>query len=85
MLDGGSDKKFLIGFLAGVGLGIAAALLIVPQSRSRLRSSLVDGAKDVSDRMKSIGCGHNTFRERQAQRARRKLIKRIDRIRSAGF
>ena len=80
-----TDRKLLIGFLAGAGFGLAMALLLDPAIRYRLRALLMSGAGDVADRMASIGKGREEFHTRKEARADRTFRKHIDRMREAGF
>ena len=41
-----------VSFAAGVGLGVGAGILLAPASGAALRSSIGDGVKDISDRVR---------------------------------
>jgi gas vesicle protein len=48
----GHTFRNLVGFAAGVGLGIGAGMLLAPASGVELRTSISDGVKDISDKVK---------------------------------
>lgn len=80
-----SDRKMLLGFLLGASVGIGTVLLLDPGKRSRLRAFLIDGADEIAALVGTLGQGRYTRRERKAERADRRLLKRIDDIRSSGL
>ena len=80
-----NDRDWVGAFLLGAGVGVAAALLLSPGLRSRLRSLLHD-AGDAAVGLGAIGRREpNAWRDRKQLRRERTLGKKIDRMRSAGY
>lgn len=52
-------RNFL-SFAAGVGVGIAAGVLLAPQSGAELRSSISDKVQDISDKVRGRGEAYAT-------------------------
>ena len=76
----GPDNKFLIGLVVGAGLGLVVASLFDPKRGARNRESL------YGDRVASVGSDDpESWRDRKTERVGRKLSRRIDRIRYAGY
>jgi len=42
----------ILSFAAGVGVGVAAGILLAPQSGAELRSSIGDKVQDISDKVR---------------------------------
>ena len=80
-----TDKKIVVGVVLGVGLGLAAALLLAPSSGARRRARLAERAREVADRVASLKKGPGSWRQRKNERARRTFMDRVERIRSAGL
>jgi gas vesicle protein len=53
-------------FLAGLGIGVGAALLLAPKSGARLRGDIADGANDLLDEARRTG--------KQVQKRAQKLV-----------
>lgn len=85
MANDASDRKLLIGLLVGVGLGMAAALLLAPGGGTRRRSILAECAREVADRMSCLGRGTEMRQERKTERVGQALMNKIDRARVAGL
>ena len=85
MSDGSMQKKVLLGILVGAGVGFATALLLAPQHRTRLRTALLEGARDAAERVTCLAQGPRTWQERKIQREARTLASRVERMRSAGL
>ncbi len=85
MSTGRPNRMLLIGLLVGAGLGFATVLLFAPRRGSGYRASLFDRARDVADQMTSIRRGPRAWHDRKTERAGRRLMDRIERIRSAGL
>jgi gas vesicle protein len=80
-----TSTGLIVGLAVGIGLGLAAALLLDPNSGSRRRTQLIDRARDVADRVASLTDGAGTWRQRKTERAARTVQNRVERIRSAGL
>jgi hypothetical protein len=50
--DGDNTLRNLLSFAAGVGLGVAAGVLLAPKSGAELRSSIGDKVQDISDKVR---------------------------------
>jgi gas vesicle protein len=85
MSDGSMQKKVILGILVGAGVGFATAMLLAPQHRTRLRTALLEGARDAAERVTCLAQGPNAWHERKVEREARTLESRVDRIRSAGL
>jgi len=85
MSDGSIQNKVFLGILLGAGVGFAAALLLAPQQRTRLRAALLEGARDAAERVTCMARGPNAWYERKTTREARTLSDRIERMRSAGL
>lgn len=85
MTDGSMQKKVILGILVGAGVGFATAMLLAPQHRTRLRTALLEGAKDAAERMTCLAQGPQAWHERKVEREARTLKSRVDRMRSAGL
>ena len=85
MANGGSNKDLIVGLAIGLGLGLAAALLLDPNSGARRRTRLAERARDVADRVASLRDGSGTWRQRKTERTARTFMDRVERIRSAGL
>ena len=79
------DRKFVLGLLVGVGLGVVTALLLDEKRRPKLRAALVEGTKELADRIGTLARDPEKRRERRTERAGRVLRKQVDRMRSAGL
>jgi hypothetical protein len=79
-----SDRKLLLGLLIGASAGAAAALLLDPELRSRVRAALREGLHALAGGPD----GHSVktaWRERRTERAGRTFQRRIENMRSAGL
>jgi len=85
MSDASMQKKVLLGILVGAGVGFATALLLAPNHRTRLRTALLQGARDAAERVTCLAQGPDAWHERKIQREARTLASRVDRMRSAGL
>jgi gas vesicle protein len=85
MSDGSMQRKILLGILVGAGVGFATALLLAPQHRTRLRTALLEGARDAAERVTCLAQGPRARQERKIQREARTLASRVERMRSAGL
>jgi YtxH-like protein len=48
----GQTLRNIVGFAAGIGVGVAAGLLLAPSSGAELRSSISDKVQDISDKVR---------------------------------
>lgn len=48
----GQTLRNIVGFAAGIGIGVAAGLLLAPSSGAELRSSIGDKVQDISDKVR---------------------------------
>ena len=71
MSDGSIQRKVFLGILAGAGVGFAAALLLAPQHRTRLRTALLEGAREAAERVTCLARGPNAWYERKTRRQAR--------------
>jgi gas vesicle protein len=85
MSTGSTDRKLFIGILVGVSVGLASVLLFSTKRGSRLRTSLVERAKDAADQVRSLGRDPDAWRDRKRERVGRTLLDQLERIRSAGL
>jgi len=85
MSDDSIQKKVFLGILVGVGVGFATALLLAPQQRTRLRTALLEGARDAAERVTCLARGTDVWHQRKTERQARTLVDRIERMRSAGL
>ena len=85
MPKGGSSKNVIVGLAIGLGLGLAAALLLDPSSGARRRTRLAERARDLANSLASPRNGPGTWRQRKTERAARTFLDRVERIRSAGL
>ena len=85
MSDGNIQNKVFLGILVGAGVGFAAALLLAPQQRTRLRTALLEGARDAAERVTCLAHGPDAWHRRKTEREARTLTDRVERIRSAGL
>ena len=51
----GNTIRNVVSFAAGVGIGIAAGLLLAPSSGEELRNSIGDKVQNISDKIKGRG------------------------------
>jgi hypothetical protein len=51
----GNTLRNVVSFAAGVGVGIAAGLLLAPSSGEELRNSIGDKVQNISDKIKGRG------------------------------
>jgi|SRR5215467_14547641 len=58
--DRGNTMRNILSFAAGVGVGVAAGVLLAPQSGAELRHSIGDRVQDISDRVRAKGEGYAT-------------------------
>ena len=75
--------QLLAGVLAGVVVGLAAALLVTPRSGREMRRSLSREAKRMA--VRATGLHPHEWRDISAEDTGRKLVKNLGRIRSAGL
>lgn len=85
MTDDSIQRKIILGILVGAGVGFATALLLAPQNRTRLRTALIEGARDAAERVTCLAQGPDAWHERKTEREARTLKRRVDRMRSAGL
>jgi hypothetical protein len=50
--DEGNTLRNILSFAAGVGVGVAAGILLAPQSGAELRNSISDKVQDISDKVR---------------------------------
>ena len=50
--DEGNTLRNILSFAAGIGVGVAAGILLAPQSGAELRSSISDKVQDISDKVR---------------------------------
>jgi gas vesicle protein len=74
MSTDGSEKRFLIGLLVGLGVGFATAVLLASSRGARGGSTFRERALDLADRVVSLGRSPETIHQR-----------RLERMRTAGF
>lgn len=48
----GNTMRNILSFAAGVGVGVAAGILLAPQSGAELRNSIGDRVQDISDKVR---------------------------------
>ena len=53
--DEGSTFRHVASFAAGVGIGIAAGMLLAPSSGEELRSSIGDKVQNISEKIRGRG------------------------------
>ena len=58
--DRGNAIRNVLSFAAGVGVGIAAGVLLAPQSGAELRNSISDRVQDISERVRGKGESYAT-------------------------
>ena len=51
----GSTLRHFMSFAAGIGVGIAAGMLLAPSSGAELRNNIGDKVQDISDKIKGRG------------------------------
>ena len=85
MTDDSIQRKIILGILVGAGVGFATALLLAPQHRTRLRTALLEGARDAAERVTCLAQGPRVWQERKTERDARTLKSRVARMRSAGL
>jgi len=51
----GQTLRNVVSFAAGIGVGVAAGLLLAPSSGAELRSSISDKVQDISDKVRGRG------------------------------
>jgi gas vesicle protein len=63
-----NNSKILVAALAGAAAGALAALLLAPESGEELRTQLREGAKKITDDLKStLQTGINNFTRAKSQ------------------
>lgn len=80
-----TNRKLLLGFLLGAGFGAAVSLLLQPGMRNKLARLLADGAGDVADAMAALADNRSSFKQRKSDRADKKIERRMNNMRAAGF
>lgn len=58
--DENNTLRNVLSFAAGLGVGIAAGVLLAPQSGAELRSSLSDKVHDIGDKVRGKGEAYAT-------------------------
>jgi len=58
--DRGNAVRSILSFAAGVGIGVAAGVLLAPQSGAELRNSISDRVQDISERVRGKGEAYAT-------------------------
>ena len=58
--DRGNAIRNILSFAAGVGVGVAAGVLLAPQSGAELRHSIGDRVQDISERVRGKNEGYAT-------------------------
>lgn len=58
--DQGSTFRNIVSFAAGVGVGVAAGMLLAPSSGEVLRNSIGDKVQNISDRIRGRGESYAT-------------------------
>jgi len=58
--DRGNTMRNILSFAAGVGIGVAAGVLLAPQSCAELRHSIGDRVQDISERVRGKNEGYAT-------------------------
>lgn len=56
----GNAARNILCFAAGVGIGVAAGVLLAPQSGAELRNSISDRVQDISERVRGKGEAYAT-------------------------
>jgi YtxH-like protein len=56
----GNAMRNILSFAAGVGIGVAAGVLLAPQSGAELRNSISDRVQDISERVRGKGEAYAT-------------------------
>jgi|SRR4029077_2661645 YtxH-like protein len=56
----GNAVRNILSFAAGVGIGVAAGVLLAPQSGAELRNSISDRVQDISERVRGKGEAYAT-------------------------
>ena len=56
----GQTLRNVVSFAAGIGVGVAAGLLLAPSSGAELRSSISDKVQDISDKVRGRGEAYAT-------------------------
>lgn len=51
----GSTLRHLMSFAAGIGVGVAAGMLLAPSSGEELRSNIGDKVQNISDKIRGRG------------------------------
>ena len=77
-------SDFLLGFVAGAGLTVAAVVWIERARRARAARARA-GRVDSERQLEALERGSARSRARREQRTRRRLDNRIERMRSAGL
>jgi len=58
--DQGSTFRNIVSFAAGIGVGVAAGMLLAPSSGEELRNSIGDKVQNISDRIRGRGEAYAT-------------------------
>lgn len=58
--DQGNTLRNILSFAAGIGVGVAAGVLLAPQSGAELRNSISDRVQDISDKVRGRGEAYAT-------------------------
>ena len=56
----GHTVRNIVSFAAGIGVGVAAGLLLAPSSGAELRSSISDKVQNISDKVRGRAEGYAT-------------------------
>lgn len=56
----GNTLRNVVSFAAGIGVGVAAGLLLAPSSGAELRSTISDKVQDISDKVRGRGESYAT-------------------------
>ena len=80
-----SDRKLVLGFLLGTGVGVGTMLLLNPKVRERIRALLMASVDDVAAGMETIGQGLDAWREKKTEKTGRRLQKYVNSIRASGL
>lgn len=56
----GNTLRNVMSFAAGIGVGVAAGLLLAPSSGAELRSTISDKVQDISDKVRGRGESYAT-------------------------
>jgi YtxH-like protein len=58
--DRGDTFRNIVSFAAGIGVGVAAGMLLAPSSGEELRNSIGDKVQNISDRIRGRGEAYAT-------------------------